>query len=282
MEQSSRTPDCKPTPGAPIPAALESPLLARSGFSHAFFTRAGGVSRPPWDTLNFAAGTGDDPAAVRENFELAARILGVEASHLHVVSQVHGVAARVIDVGETREDVLRAVADITLSRAPGVACGVRTADCVPILIADRSTGAVAAIHSGWKGTVANVAAAGVRALRDLIGARGNLVAAIGPHIETCCFEVGPDVAAELAGCSSLGDSVVVIGAGTNDKPHVNLRAIVRAQLEGEGIAGAAIDDVRGCTVHDSDRFHSYRRDGKIGGRLLSAIVVPAPGGGTKV
>lgn len=274
MEQSSGKPDCKPTSGAPIPAALESPWLARAGFSHAFFTRAGGVSRPPWDTLNFAAGTGDDPAAVRENFERGAQILGVEASRLYVVSQVHGVAARVIGAGEDREDVLRAVADVTLSRAPGVACGVRTADCVPILIADRSTGAVAAIHSGWKGTVANVAAAGVRALRDLIGARGDLVAAIGPHIETCCFEVGPDVAAELAACSPLGDSVVVIGIG-GDKPHVNLRAIVRAQLEGEGIAPAAIDDVRGCTVGDRDRFHSYRRDGKIGGRLLSAIVVRA-------
>jgi hypothetical protein len=251
---------------------MTSALLTGAGFSHAFFTRVGGVSQPPWDTLNFAAGTGDDPAAVRENFEIAAQILGVSASRLYVVSQVHGVQARVIGDGEDREQVLRAVGDVTLSRAPGVACGVRTADCVPILIGDRASGAVAAIHSGWKGTVANVAAAGVRALRELIGGEGDLVAAVGPHIETCCFEVGADVAAELAGCSSLGESAVIVGG---DKPHVNLRAIVRAQLEAEGLAATAIDDVRGCTVGDRERFHSFRRDGKVGGRLLSAIVVPA-------
>ena len=277
MEQSSRMPVCEPISGGAIPSAMTSALLTGAGFSHAFFTRVGGVSQPPWDTLSFAAGTGDNPAAVRENFERAGRILGVAASRLYVVSQVHGVAARVIEDDEDREVVLRAVGDITLSRAPGVACGVRTADCVPILIGDRTTGAVAAIHSGWKGTVANAAGAGVRALRQLIGGPGDLVAAVGPHIEACCFEVGADVAAELAGCSSLGESAVAVGGG--DKPHANLRAIVRAQLEAEGIAGTAIDDVRGCTVGDKERFHSYRRDGKVGGRLMSAIVARTARGG---
>jgi len=246
-------------------------LLDRAGFSHAFFTRAGGVSQPPWDTLNFAAATGDDPAAVRENFARAATLLGVPTTRLYVVSQVHGVAAQVLTGDEDREAALRTIGDITLSRAPGVACGVRTADCVPILIADRTSGAVAAVHSGWKGTVANAAAAGLHALRALLGDRGDLLAAIGPHLEACCFEVGPDVAAELAACSPLGAAAVIPGT----RPHVDLRRIVRAQLEAEGIDPAAIDDVRGCTVGDSERFHSYRRDGKVGGRLLSAIVVPA-------
>lgn len=271
MEQSSRMLNCRPTSGGSIPSSIASPLLAQSGFAHAFFTRAGGVSQPPWDTLNFATATGDDPAAVRENFARAAQLLGVAAPRLYVVSQVHGVAAQVIRGDEDRDELMRAVGDITLSRAPGVACGVRTADCVPILIADRTSGAVAAIHSGWQGTVVNAAAAGVRALRELIGDRGDLIAAIGPHIEACCFEVGPDVAAELAACSSLGEAAVIPGA----KAHVNLRAIVRAQLEAEGIAATAIDDVHGCTVGDRERFHSFRRDGKASGRLLSAIVVPA-------
>jgi purine-nucleoside/S-methyl-5'-thioadenosine phosphorylase / adenosine deaminase len=274
MEQSSRMPDCKPTSSGSVPASITSPLLAQAGFVNAFFTRAGGVSQPPWDTLSFAAGTGDDPTAVRENLERAARILGVPSARLYFLSQVHGVAVQVLTGDVDRDVVLRAVGDITLSRVPGVACGVRTADCVPILIADRTSGAVAAIHSGWKGTVANAAAAGVRALRALVGGEGDLLAAIGPHIEACCFEVGPDVAAELAGCSSLGASAVIAG----DKPHVSLRAIVRAQLEAEGIGADAIDDVRGCTVGDRERFHSYRRDGKIGGRLLSAIVVRGPSG----
>lgn len=261
----------RPTSGGSVPASLTSFVLAQAGFVNAFFTRAGGVSQPPWDTLNFAAATGDDPAAVRENLARAARILGVPAARLYFISQVHGVAARVIAADEDREHVLRAVGDITLSRVPGVACGARTADCVPILIADRASGAVAAIHSGWKGTVANAAAAGVRALRALVGGPGDLLAAIGPHIEACCFEVGADVAAELAACSSIGASAVIAGS----KPHVDLRRIVRAQLEAEGLAPESIDDVRGCTVGDRERFHSFRRDGKVGGRLASAIVVPA-------
>jgi polyphenol oxidase len=258
-------------PAAPSEAALVSPLLESAGFRHAFFTRRGGVSGPPWDSLNFAAATGDDPAAVRENLARAAAILGVSPGKVYFLSQDHGTASRVLAGDEDRDEVLRSVGDVTLSRAPGTACGVRSADCVPILIADRASGAVAAIHSGWRGTVANVARAGVLALRDLAGARGDLVAAIGPHIERCCFEVGPDVAAQLAACSPLGAAAVIPG----EKPHVDLRRVVRAQLEAEGIAPEAIDDVAGCTVCDRERFHSFRRDGKVGGRMLSAIV-PRP------
>jgi YfiH family protein len=250
--------------------ALASPLLEGAGFRHAFFTRRGGVSVPPWDTLSFAVSVGDDPAAVRENFTRAARHLGVDVARVYVLSQVHGTASHVLTGAEDRDDVVRAVGDITLSRVPGVACGVRSADCVPVLVADLTTGAVAAIHSGWRGTVADAAAAGVAALRALVGGEGDLVAAIGPHIQRCCFEVGDDVAAQLAACSPLGEAAVL--RAPDRKPHVDLRRIVRAQLEAVGLAPAAIDDVLGCTVCEPDRFHSYRRDGARSGRLLSAIV----------
>jgi hypothetical protein len=119
---------------------------------------------------------------------------------------------------------------------------------------------------------------GVRALRELIGAGGGeLIAAIGPHIEACCFEVGEDVARELADASTAGESAVlrgskVSGAPPEGKPRVDLRRIVRAQLEEAGIEPGAIDDVRGCTVCDKERFHSFRRDRDRSGRLLSAIV----------
>jgi hypothetical protein len=253
------------------PSALASPLLEGAGFRHAFFTRLGGVSRPPWDTLSFSASVGDDPEAVRENFSRAAAILGVDPRRVYVLSQVHGTNAHVLTGTEDREELIRTVSgDITLSRTPGVACGVRSADCVPILIADRASGAVAAIHSGWRGTVAGVAAAGVAALRDLAGARGDLVAAVGPHIQTCCFEVGDDVAADLARSSPLGEAAVVRAEGK--KPHVDLRRIVHAQLEAAGLAAEMIDDVMGCSVCEPERFHSFRRGGKVSGRMLSAIV----------
>lgn len=249
-------------------AGLTSALLDGAGFRHAFFTRRGGVSAPPWDSLSFAVSVGDAPDAVRENFARAARWLGVEATRLYVLSQVHGTAAQLLTGEEDRDEVVRRVGDVTVSRVAGVACGVRSADCVPVLVGDRASGAVAAIHSGWRGTVANAAAAGVAALREAVGGRGELVAAIGPHIETCCFEVGEDVAAQLAASSTLGAAAVVSGEG--GKARVDLRRIVRAQLEAAGIA--AIDDVRGCSVCERERFHSYRRDGARSGRMLSAIV----------
>ncbi|MFT3766598.1 MAG: peptidoglycan editing factor PgeF [Minicystis sp.] len=251
-------------------SAITSALLDRAGFRHAFFTRRGGASRPPWDTLSFALSVGDDPAAVRENFARAARILGVPPERVYVLSQVHGTASRVLTGAEIFDEVVRSVGDITLSRATDVACGVRSADCVPVLLADTATGAVAAIHSGWRGTVSNVAAAGVAALRDLIGGKGELIAAIGPHIQACCFEVGDDVAAQLAGASTLGEAAVILAEGK--KPHVDLRKIVREQLAAEGIAGDAIDDVMGCSVCEPALFHSYRRDGAVSGRMLSAII----------
>jgi YfiH family protein len=249
---------------------LQSSMLMRAGFSHAFFTREGGVSDYPFGPLNFAARVGDDPEAVAENLRRAAAAIGVDAKRLYFLSQVHGVAYRVLEGTEDRDEVVKSIGDITLSRARGVACGVRSADCVPVLVADRERGAVAAIHSGWRGTALRVAEAGVRALVDLGSGSGDLIAAIGPHIERCCFEVGEDVAAELAACSPFGGRAVV--ANEDAKPRVDLRAILRAQLEHAGIAPDRIEDVPGCTACDEKRFHSYRRDGSRSGRLLSVIV----------
>jgi YfiH family protein len=263
--------DTPPIPSETSPAeALESALLSRAGFRHGFFTRAGGVSAPPWGSLNFLIAVGDDPAAVRENWTRAAARLGVDLARLYVLSQVHGTVSHTLDGAEDREEVARRRGDITASRAPGVGCAVRTADCVPVLCADRATGAVAAIHSGWRGTVVNAAAAGVAALRALAGGPGDLVAAVGPHIGACCFEVGEDVAELLAGASSLGHAAVIRPPGA--RMRVDLRRIVRAQLEAAGLAPDAIDDVAGCTYCEPDRFHSYRRDPGRSGRMMSAIV----------
>jgi YfiH family protein len=177
----------------------------------------------------------------------------------------------VLDGTEASAEVVQSVGDITASRASHVACGVRSADCVPVLLADRRSGFVAAVHSGWRGTVLGAAVAGLRALEGLAeGTSIDVVAAIGPHIERCCFEVGEDVAAELAAASSAGEGAVSGRGG--GKARVDLRAIVRAQLEAAGVAAASIDDVPGCSVCDAERFHSFRRDRERSGRMLSAIV----------
>jgi polyphenol oxidase len=262
---------------APGPAGaaegLRSALLAAAGFRHAFFTRRGGVSEPPWASLSFAVSTGDAPEAVRENLARAASLLGVPAARVYFLSQVHGTACHALQGEEDRAEVVRWVGDALVSRTTGVACGVRTADCAPVLVADRRSGGVAAIHSGWRGTEADIAGAGVRALRALAGGEPDLVAAVGPHIERCCFEVGEDVAKRLAGCSAAGETAVSRTEGR--KPRVDLRMILRAQLAAAGVT--EVEDVPGCTVCDRERFHSFRRDGQVSGRMLSAIVAGGAG-----
>nr|WP_153819875.1 polyphenol oxidase family protein [Polyangium spumosum] len=257
------------SPHEAAPSPVFSALLDADGFRHAFFTRKGGVSRAPYDSLNVAAAaTGDDASSVQENIRRCAEALGVPLPRLYILSQVHGTDAHILDGTEDRDEVVKRLGDITASRIPGVACGVRSADCVPVLLADRRSGAVVAVHSGWRGTVANAAAAGARVLCEL-SPSPSIVAAIGPHIEPCCFEVGDDVAASLAGASSAGASVVDRSRG---RAHVDLRRVVHAQLEAAGVEPSLVDDVRGCTVCDHERWFSYRRDAAKSGRLLSAIV----------
>lgn len=252
------------------PRPLTSSLLTREGFRHAFFTREGGRSRAPFDSLNFSRRVGDAEESVRENIELAAGCLGVPRSRLYFLSQVHGADVVSLTGTESPDEVVLRRGDVTLSIAPDVACGVRIADCVPILIADRASGAAAAIHSGWQGTALGVTCSAITALRKLIGGEGELVAAIGPHIERCCFEVGEEVAERLAACAPFEREVISRERGP--KPHVDLRAIVRDQLRALGFDDHAIDDVYGCTRCDSARFFSYRRDKDRTGRHLAAIV----------
>jgi YfiH family protein len=184
----------------------------------------------------------------------------LHVSNVVQAKQVHG--ARAIDA-RTAHSNLEADALFARAAAGRVAVGVRVADCVPVLVADPDSGDVAAIHAGWRGIVAGV----IRAtLAELRGRR--LIAAIGPCIGPCCFEVGLDVAEAIA--RSAGDRVVTSRA--SDKAHVDLRAAVRQQLFDERGERIAIENVAGCTKHEGARFHSFRRDGTQSGRMLAAIV----------
>jgi YfiH family protein len=247
---------------------LPSASLARAGFRHAFFTRVGGHSPAPFDSLHFGA-AGHDAATLAANVGVAAEVLEIEPAQLYVTTQVHGRDVIILGSHEDRELVLGQRADVLVSGTPGVGCGVKIADCVPILLADARTGAVAAVHSGWQGTVANVVGAAVEALRRKSGEGVELMAAIGPHIESCCFEVGDDVAARLQAVAGGND---VVRRDRGPRPHVDLRAIVRSQLVAAGLNRGAIDDVFGCTRCDRSRFFSFRRDRDASGRQLAAIV----------
>ncbi len=211
-------------------SALESALLRAAGFRHGFSVR-------PWDFK-----------ADREASEDAiALILRLPRHRMFRVSQVHGARAVKAPCEPSEE------ADALVATDPETAVGVRVADCVPILLADSNSGAVAAVHAGWRGVVAGVIASAFRLHAfDL--------AAIGPCIGSCCFEIGEDVAEKLA-------PHVIQGM----KPRGDLRAAVRAQLRAAGLQNAQIDDVPGCTKCDAARFFSYRRDGEASGRHLAVI-----------
>lgn len=226
------------------------------------------MSEGPYESLNFSRAVGDAAERVAENVALAADVLGVAASRVYYLSQVHGAVTHVLHGAETPEEVLTWEGDALTSRVATVACGVRSADCVPVLVGDRASGAVAAIHAGWRGVVGGAVESGVAKLRAEAGAPGDLVAAIGPHIRVGAFEVSEDVARELEAASPV-PGVVERGEA---KPHVSLARIVTGKLRALGLEMSSIDDVGGCTVSEPERFFSFRRDGKIGGRHLSAIV----------
>lgn len=250
-------------------SSLKSELLERSGFRHAFFTRRGGVSEGPYASLSFSLAVGDAAEHVAENLRRAGSVLGVPAERIYYLSQVHGRTSHVADESQLAESFVRREGDAVIALRGRLACGVRSADCVPVLVADRETGAVAAIHAGWRGVVARVVPETISALREKSGDFSHLLAAIGPHISAAAFEVSPEVATQLAGSSSAKNVVL---DGSKGRPHVDLRRIVRAQLLEAGVPEPSIDDVFGCTVTDPERFFSFRRDGGKSGRHLSAIV----------
>jgi YfiH family protein len=245
---------------------LHSPRLTEAGFRHAFFTRNGGVSEGPYASLNFSYAVGDDAARVDENLRRAAEHLQLPAQRVFFAAQVHGNEVVELQGDEAQWDVVHHQADAVVSGDSTLACGVRTADCVPVLLGDTSTGRVAAVHAGWRGVVCRVVEA---ASARLGGTPDNWIAAIGPHISVEAFEVSADVGQQLARASEAQDAVV---DREGRKPHVDLQKIVRAQLTGLGVPPARIDAVPGCTMGDPERFFSFRRDGKASGRHLSAIV----------
>jgi hypothetical protein len=158
-------------------------------------------------------------------------------------------------------------ADIAVTDDPTIALSVRVADCVPVLLADRRTGAVAAIHAGWKGTAAGAVIVAVEALTVTYGtAPGDVIAAVGPSIGPCCYEVGPDLASHF---SSHAEAPTWF---TRDaKPHLDLWRATRDQLSRARVPPQQIHVCGMCTFDHPAMFHSYRRDGASAGRLVAAI-----------
>ncbi len=230
---------------------------------HAFMTtRMGGVSRPPYDGFNLAAHVGDDPVAVAENRRLLRAHLPAEPLWL---TQVHGTA-----VAEAGRDDPGVVADAAVARAAGQVCVVLTADCLPVLLCDERGSVVAAAHAGWRGLLAGVLEATVRAMG--IGP-ARLMAWLGPAIGPEAFEVGEEVRQAFVAHDPLAATAFrpALPGTLDELPRkwlADLYALARLRLEQVGVE--RVYGGEGCTFKERQRFFSYRRDGRTG-RMAALI-----------
>lgn len=252
------------------PDYLTAPaLLAR----HGFFTRRGGVSEGPYASLNASLSGGDDPARVRENRRRIAAALGVAPTQLIGVRQVHGTA--VITADAPWPEGAGAEADALVSARPGLALGVVTADCAPVLFFDPATGIAGAAHAGWRGAAAGVLEATLAAMGALGAARGRILAAIGPCIAQASYEVAGDLHAVVA--ATRYDAAQFLAPARPGHWQFDLAGYCAARLRAAG----AVPTILGHDTFADSRFYSHRRrttsePGPIG-HQLSVIVAGQEG-----
>lgn len=204
----------------------------------------------------------------RDYGSLAAQ-LNVNVDQVVRVRQVHGRAVSVVRSGDTVSHPIHADADAIVVTAPGKVASVRTADCVPILIADRAHRVVAAIHAGWRGTAAGVAAAAIQAIRDGGVDAADLVAAIGPSVGPCCYQVDRPVR-EAFDATQPGSAHSFVPDG-DGRWKLDLWRANAEQLIEAGVPAGAIEVARLCTADQLDTFYSHRREGAGAGRMVAAI-----------
>lgn len=179
--------------------------------------------------------------------------------------QVHGTG--ILHVTEPSLD--ESEADILLTDRKGLAVGVKTADCLPILLADPEAGLVAAVHAGWKGTVRRVVEVAIRRLMDMGARPKRLLAALGPCMQGCCYEVGEDVMREFETNFNRWSTFLI--PAPDSKWLLDLQEANRIQILSLGVPPERIDQIGLCTWCRPDLFHSYRRDGEKAGRMVSLI-----------
>jgi polyphenol oxidase len=254
------------------PLMFRSALLEQiNGITHGFTSRRGGVSVGPFSSLNLGAGVNDNPDAVRDNRQRALKAVGCPDATWISLAQVHG---RVIVQASPQTDT-DTRADGLCTAEANVALAVLAADCVPILMAEKNARAVGAAHAGWRGTCFGIGASLVSELGQFGHAPSSLLAAIGPAIGPCCFEIGPEVVRQMR--EVFGADSPFITSHEDGKGHADLWELNKLVLVQSGIPENNIDILRLCTVCDS-RFYSHRRDAGITGRQAGviALIPPAP------
>jgi YfiH family protein len=248
------------------PQLIHSKLFRSIGITAFFTERQGGVSRAPFNTLNLGHGIGDDEDLVAANMERLIFHASLR-SRPHQAKQTHG-SDHLICHGEGL--VHDTKADILITEEANCPVAVRTADCLPVLLADPVNRIIAAVHAGWRGTAKQVVTHAVKNMVLQGAAVQNIHAALGPSIGLCCFEIGEDTAQQLASSALRAENAI----DRNTNPHADLTAINTMQLQETGISDQHIESSPACTCCNPDRFYSYRRDHGQTGRHLAVVALP--------
>jgi YfiH family protein len=247
-------------------------LAAQPRIRHAFFTRDGGVSEGIYASLNAGVGSNDNPERVTENRARMAGALDVAPEHFLTCYQIHSPNVVVADAPWPATE--RPHADAIVTQRPGIAIGVSTADCGPVLLADTQAGVIGAAHAGWRGALTGVTDATIDAMERLGADRARIVAALGPMIRQSNYEVGADLI-ERFRAEDPGSEKFFAPAARANHAQLDLAGYVAARLRRAGIT--SIDDLGLCTYADPDRFFSYRRTTHRGepdyGRHVNAIAL---------
>ena len=233
-----------------VPRFIKSRLLGDA--IHGFFGRTGGVSGGGFESLNCRMGGGDPQAHVTTNRQRAVRALGLKDGNLAVARQTHSTRALAVSAPFCSDPP---EADGLVTKTPGLAVGVLTADCLPVLLEDRVAGVVGAAHGGWKGTLAGILQETVDAMLALGARRRRIRAAIGPSISQRAYEVGPEYRAVFIESNTDNSRFFVPGAG--EKFWFDLPAFGIHQLVQAGVADAAWTGH--CTFSEPENYFSYRR-----------------------
>jgi len=239
------------------------------GLVHGVTTRLGGVSAPPFASLNLSFAVGDDPGAVRCNRQRLAETLGVPVQATVTAHQVHGTTVRLVTATEAGAGALDPAtslpaSDALITTTPGLYLTQRYADCLPMLFYDPRRRAAGLAHAGWRGTLAGIAGKTVMAMIAAFQTHpADLWVGLGPAIGPCCYEVGADV---IAAAAAAGQSAALRPQG-NGRVHFDLWAANRDQLRAAGVPDTQILDSHLCTACHTNAFYSHRAEGGRTGRF---------------
>lgn len=252
---------------------IRAPILERAGgVRHAFFTRRGGVSEGLYASLNCGPGSADAPDRVAANRARAMARLGLPEQALATAHQTHSATVAVID-GD-RPPAAAPRADGLVTRTPGVAVAVLTADCAPVLLADSANRVVGAAHAGWRGARAGILEATVAAMAGLGARAADIVAGVGPRIGRESYQVGGEFRDGFLREDAANDAFFT-AAGSGERYLFDLAGYVVRRLGALGIG--TVETLPHDTHRDEDRFFSYRRAVRRGeadyGRCLSAVAL---------